>query len=71
MVDYMLWPWFERLPLLKEMVNFEFDTKKYPKLAGWIERMKQLPAVKEAGNSTENYVKYFKALFSGNPVYDF
>ncbi len=71
MVDYMIWPWFERFPVLKDFGNFEFDCKKFPKLAAWIERMKQLPAVQEVIIKPETYLKFFQGYLAGSVDYDF
>lgn len=67
----MLWPWFERLPTLKEFANYDLNPEKFPKLTTWIERMKQLPAVQEVIIGPEEYSKFYKGYMAGNAQYDF
>lgn len=71
MIDYMLWPFFERLCVVKEFGNYELDSQKFPKLTIWISKMKELPAVKETVVRPEDLIRYFKSSISGNPEYDF
>ncbi|KAJ0004793.1 hypothetical protein NQD34_011007, partial [Periophthalmus magnuspinnatus] len=58
-IDYMMWPWFERLEA--------FDLKQY-----WYSSMWEDPAVKVSSSSTENYKAFFKSAFiDGKPDYVF
>ena len=47
MVDFMLWPWFERMPLLHMKVpETKLSPSEYPHLTSWIRHMYEEPAVK-------------------------
>ena len=71
MVDYMLWPWFERLPLLSE-AGFEFNADgKLPKLAAWIKSMEGNEVVQKVKVPTELSKKFMEGYKNGKPEYDF
>jgi hypothetical protein len=70
MVDYMIWPWFERHVYLKSILEYELDTEKFPKLVSWIDRMKKLPAVKETSTVSEHLIEFHKSYTAGRPDYD-
>jgi glutathione S-transferase len=70
MVDYMLWPWFERLPVLSE-AGFEFNADgNFPKLAAWIEAMKSDESVQKVQIPTEISKKFMETHRQGTPEYD-
>jgi glutathione S-transferase len=66
MLDYMIWPWFERLPT---MYTLSADT--YPNLTDWFNRMQHEPAVKETLISKENHLKFYHGYRTGQVDYDF
>jgi hypothetical protein len=66
----MLWPWFERHGFLKCILDYELDAEKFPKIFGWIERMKKLPAVKETSVVPEHLTEFHKSFTAGHPDYD-
>ena len=69
--DYMIWPWLERLEAVKLERNMDFGETKFQKLSAYIERMKQLPAVKKCLIPTEIHANFYKTMFSSdNPDYD-
>ena len=70
MVDYMIWPWIERLEFLEYAKKFVFDAQKFPKLRKYAENMRQLKAVKETEIAGEVLDKFFKTMASGEPDYD-
>jgi hypothetical protein len=70
MIDFMIWPWFERFPVLKQF-KYELDPNKYPKLNHWTENMKNLRAVKEIMISPDSNTRFFKSFSEGNIDYDF
>ena len=70
MVDYCIWPWFERFSFLKLLVDFELDVKRFPKIKSWIDRMKQLPAVKETATNIDDLNEFHKSFVAGHPDYD-
>ncbi|CAF1200712.1 unnamed protein product, partial [Didymodactylos carnosus] len=70
MVDYMMWPWFERLPLLAD-AGFTLDSNQFPKLASWIKSMENVKAVKECKVPEDIMRKFMQSYKDGKPVYDF
>lgn len=70
MVDYMLWPWFERLPLLSE-AGFKFNADgQFPKLAAWIEAMEADENVQQIQVPIEVTKKFMQGYRQGTPEYD-
>ncbi|CAF1196781.1 unnamed protein product [Adineta steineri] len=71
MIDFMLWPWIERFPLLSE-AGFEFNSDgKFPKLAAWINAMEANEAVQKVKVPTETVKKFMEGYKQGKPQYDF
>nr|UOU03284.1 glutathione S-transferase omega 1 [Brachionus rubens] len=69
-VDYMVWPWIERLEYLQKAKNLDLNSTRFPKLTAYIERMKTQPAVKETILPVETLEKFFKSYGSDEPDYD-
>lgn len=70
MVDYMLWPWFERLPLLVESgYTFNADGR-FPKLAAWIQSMEGNENVQKVKVPLETMKKFMDGYKQGKPEYD-
>jgi glutathione S-transferase len=70
MVDYMLWPWFERLPLIND-AGFQFNADgKFPKLAAWIEAMESDENVQKIKVPIEISKKFMEGYQKGTPEYD-
>ncbi|XP_067858069.1 glutathione S-transferase omega-1-like [Heptranchias perlo] len=63
MIDYLLWPWFERLE--------SFSLDKYldhtPALRSWIQAMQQDPAVKATVNDTKTLRGFQELISQGKP----
>lgn len=72
MVDYMMWPWFERIPMLKVLGGDSFAVPKdrFPKLISWSLEMLKDPAVQTWAISPENHAKFMKTHQTGNPDFD-
>lgn len=73
MVDYMLWPWFERFEFVKTKHNVEpFKEAKFPKLSAWVKAMKELSAVKQTMLSIEKYNAFIDSYVKNenDPNYD-
>jgi glutathione S-transferase len=72
MVDYMIFPWFERLPLLKEIHGsaLTFPEDKLPTLAAWFRRMETDPAVIACSNQKSKSLNFLKAYVAGKVEYD-
>ena len=65
MVDYMIWPFFERLPVV-----YEISAELHPKLTTWCNKMRDLPAVKKLAISNESFKKFYAGYATGNVDYD-
>jgi pyrimidodiazepine synthase len=70
MVDYMLWPWIERFPALKDYGYIFNADGKFPKLAAWIEAMEADPAVKRIRLSDASLRQFLESSHRGQTVYD-
>jgi len=72
-VDYMVWPFLERLEATALMTNGKVAVtkEKYPKLAAYFERMKQRPEVKAIYRTPEDHIAFFKTAVSGAANYDY
>jgi hypothetical protein len=67
----MIWPWFERFNSLKSLTNYEIDSKRFPKICDWIERMLLIPAVKQSEINQDNMIQFYKeSLSNQEPNYD-
>uniref|UniRef100_A0A1B6F9D4 Glutathione transferase n=1 Tax=Cuerna arida TaxID=1464854 RepID=A0A1B6F9D4_9HEMI len=72
MLDYMIWPWFERLPT-SELIfgeQFRFPEEKLKSLTSWIALMKEDKVVKEYYLQPEVYAKYTQSYKAGSPDYN-
>jgi len=71
MIDYMLWPWFERLPLLAD-AGFQFNADgKFPKLAAYIEAMQANENVQKVKVPDEISKRFMETYRQGKAEYDF
>ncbi|XP_075698505.1 glutathione S-transferase omega-1-like [Rhinoderma darwinii] len=62
MIDYMIWPWFERFTIIGV---FEF-LQKTPLIKAWYELMLQDPAVKETFTEPDVLLSFFKLYSQDN-----
>ncbi|XP_045782153.1 pyrimidodiazepine synthase-like [Maniola jurtina] len=62
MLDYMIWPWVERLYLLRCVNEKKFDEKKtiFPNFADWGDQMQLDRVVKKHSSSPAEYFDYYK-----------
>ncbi|XP_059215702.1 glutathione S-transferase omega-1-like [Centropristis striata] len=67
MIDYMMWPWFERL----ELFGLKCCLDSTPELKKWTERMLEDEAVKATMHSVETHRAFYKTYVEGNPDYDY
>ncbi|XP_051504632.1 glutathione S-transferase omega-1 [Myxocyprinus asiaticus] len=67
MIDYMMWPWFERM----EMLELKHCLENTPELKKWTEHMLEDPSVKATMFSTDTYKAFYKTYMEGNPNYDY
>lgn len=72
MVDYMIWPWFERFDAIKPYSNGTFDIpyKQFPKLALWKLLMLTDKAVVSYYATPEKHAEHFTKKKAGLPSYD-
>ena len=70
MVDYMIWPWFERFFILKEHGFVLNDDDKLPKLAAWVAAMEADPTVKNVRVPTATMTKFLIDVQKGHVDYD-
>ncbi|XP_053291853.1 glutathione S-transferase omega-1 [Pleuronectes platessa] len=66
MIDYMMWPFFERL----EVFELQHCLGDAPELKKWTECMSEDPAVKATRHSVDTYKGFYKTYVEGNPNYD-
>lgn len=71
-VDYMIWPWFERFRKLKSLTkDYEPDKDRFPKIRSWICRMLQFPETKSTRSLEEQISEFYKmSLTNKEPDYD-
>ena len=70
LVDYMIWPWFERFSLLAEK-GFTFNADgKLPKLAAWIKAMQNDKNVQKVKVPEATLKKFMDGYVQGKPEYD-
>eukprot|EP00062_Callorhinchus_milii_P027780 gi/632991497/ref/XP_007884654.1/ PREDICTED: glutathione S-transferase omega-1-like [Callorhinchus milii] len=62
MVDYMAWPWFERLDSFSYLPFLEHT----PALRTWMEAMSQEPAVRATAQDNEAYQGFLKLYLQGS-----
>lgn len=73
MADFMLWPWFERLPVVNRIVpETAITPANFPHLNRWIEYMFKLPAVQNTMFDVDAHAHFLKTLrIDNNPDYDY
>ncbi|KAH9494607.1 Glutathione S-transferase omega-1 [Bulinus truncatus] len=71
MIDFFLWPHFERIPVIASIDSrVGVDKAKFPYLASWFETMYQVPAVMKTVWDLETHLKFFNSYTTGKPDYD-
>jgi len=70
-VDFAIWPWFERLPVFKDVASVELINKEnHPTLICWIESMKAHPTVQKVMVPEPEMLEFMRGIVSGNYVFD-
>jgi len=72
-LDYMVWPWFERVHSYSTIFKgeLEFPRESFPLLDQWMERMEKDPAVSEYFLDTETHAQFIQSLaVNGVPNYN-
>ncbi|XP_049937343.1 pyrimidodiazepine synthase-like isoform X3 [Schistocerca serialis cubense] len=71
MLDYMIWPWAERIEGLRTMhPDVKLPLQDFPRLLAWGAAMKQDPAVKASLMSGEAHASFIKKIVDGSLDYD-
>lgn len=70
-VDFAMWPWFERLPILADFAGTNVLTDKQTKLLTWVQSMQEVPAVKALLIPVEEHLKFLRSFKDGVPDYNF
>jgi len=71
MLDYMIWPWFERIDAFGTVIpDFVVPTDRYKKLDEWKEAMKEDDAVKTSYLTPEIHAEFIKSAKAKNTNYD-
>ncbi|XP_028413579.1 glutathione S-transferase omega-1-like [Dendronephthya gigantea] len=65
MLDFMVWPWFERLPTI-----YSLSADAYPCLANWFNLMQNEPGIKETAFSKEKHLKFYEGYLTGKLEYE-
>jgi len=73
MVDYMIWPWIERLPMLQNLIgNITIISKdSFPNLINYIGAMMGDKTVKAVCISPQEHTKFIQLRLDGKGDYDF
>lgn len=72
MVDFMIWPWWERSDIIKVLRgdHFSIPRDRFKRLLEWKSAMKENPAVQCSYLDTEVHAKYIQSRQAGTPQYD-
>lgn len=74
MLDYMFWPWMERIPTLKilypKLYDFDAARERNNALEKWRQAMKNDAAVKAYFITPEQHVQFVKSHLDGTPNYE-
>ncbi|XP_060654963.1 pyrimidodiazepine synthase-like [Drosophila nasuta] len=63
-LDYMIWPWFERLPVVKYFLKerYRFHKERYAELTAWVDLIVKDEVVQSHYATPEAHVSYFKKV---------
>ncbi|XP_008285022.1 glutathione S-transferase omega-1 [Stegastes partitus] len=67
MIDYLMWPWFERI----EVFGLKHCMEDAPQMKQWMERMWEDPAVKATMQTAEAHKVFIDSYVEGTPNYDY
>ena len=69
-IDFLLWPHFERVEALKNMVKeFAITAEEFPLMNRWVGLITEVPAVKETLFSPEVHMELWKNMKA--EIYDY
>ncbi|OXA56544.1 glutathione S-transferase omega-1 [Folsomia candida] len=69
MADYMIWPWFERRPVI-QLQHPDLKGQEIIAIDQWVERMKEDPAVQMWYLTPEVHHKYNQTVRTGSPDFN-
>lgn len=64
MVDFMMWPYLERVFFLQEEFNFKLDKARFPKLSAYLNKMKAHPTCVKCATDFKLLAKFMKDYFT-------
>uniref|UniRef100_A0A0V0GCL5 Putative glutathione s-transferase omega-1 isoform x2 n=1 Tax=Triatoma dimidiata TaxID=72491 RepID=A0A0V0GCL5_TRIDM len=72
MIDYMIWPWCERLEMVRLLggEQFRVPRDRFQKMWDWSKAMLEDEAVKKHYITPEQHIKYFQSHRTGTPDFD-
>lgn len=72
MVDYMIWPWCERLEMVRVLGGDQFRVPKerFRRMLAWSHAMLEDESVKKHLVSPEQHAKFLQSHLAGTPDYD-
>lgn len=65
--DYMVWPWLERVEVLKKFRNLQLPADLDAKLTPYIQRMLTHPGVQKCFLPAETHIKFYQGYLSTPP----
>ncbi len=68
--DYMVWPWLERLEYLQQHRSVKIAEAIADRLQAYVDRMRDVPAVKQVLLPTGTHAKFYEGYITGNPNWD-
>ena len=72
MVDFMLWPWFERMPLLHLVIpETAISPTEFPYLTSWVRHMYDQPAVKATMFDIDSHAHFLRTYREKKWDYDY
>ncbi|XP_076622591.1 pyrimidodiazepine synthase [Colletes latitarsis] len=72
MLDFMIWPWWERSDMMRVLRGNQFviPHDRFKRLLEWRSAMKENSAVQNSYLDTEVHAKYMQSRLAGTPQYD-
>jgi len=73
MMDYLLWPWFERIHafnLVFQGEGLEFPEQRFPNIYKWMQRMAEEETVAPYLLDAETHAAFISSMQTGNPNYN-
>ncbi|RUS88874.1 hypothetical protein EGW08_003313 [Elysia chlorotica] len=65
--DYMIWPWFERMPMLTDITEFNLSALGCPRLVAWVDRMWKNPVVQHCKVDPQLMTQHYALYRKGRP----